>query len=107
MTTYNFPPTSRYYGIEVAVLEGPDGEPTPYLRRRLLPQSSRFAVLSEHVVMGGERLDQIAAAAFGDPELFFRLCDANDALHPLELTERVGRRLRITLPEGIPGISKG
>jgi hypothetical protein len=105
MTTYNFPPTSRYYGLETATIEGADGEPVPYLRRRMLPQSSRFALLSEHVVLSGQRIDQIAAAAFGDPELFWRLCDANDALHPLELTERIGRRLRITLPEGIPGIS--
>ena len=31
------------------------------------------------------------------------LCDANGAMRPDELTETIGRRLRITLPEGIPG----
>lgn len=51
----------------------------------------------------GDRLDNLAAQYLGDPELFWRLCDANSALHPEELTERVGRRLRVTLPEGIPG----
>ena len=30
-------------------------------------------------------------------------CDANGAMQPDELTETVGRRLRITLPEGITG----
>ena len=51
----------------------------------------------------GERLDIIAAQHLGDPEQFWRLCDANGAMRPDELTETVGRRLRITLPEGIPG----
>ena len=39
----------------------------------------------------------------GDPEQFWRVCDANRAMRPDELTETIGRRLRITLPEGIPG----
>jgi hypothetical protein len=105
MPNYNFPPQSRYYGIEIALLSGPGGEQIPYLRRRLLPPASRFALLLEHMVRDGERLDQIAARELGDPELFWRLCDANDALDPAELTATVGRRLRITLPEGIPGSS--
>ena len=33
----------------------------------------------------------------------WRICDANGALRPEELTELIGRRLRITLPEGVPG----
>ena len=55
------------------------------------------------MVTQGERLDNIAANYFGDPELFWRVADANRAMHPKELTETIGRRLRITLPEGIPG----
>ncbi|MGH7229842.1 MAG: LysM domain-containing protein, partial [Nitrospiraceae bacterium] len=39
----------------------------------------------------------------GDPEQFWRLCDANAAMRPEELTGIIGRVLRITLPEGIPG----
>lgn len=104
MATYNFPPTSRYYGIDTASLELPDGRLVPYLRRRFLPPADRFAVLQEHAVTEGERLDQIAASLMGDPEVFWRIADANSAMRPEELTETVGRRLRITLPEGIPGI---
>ena len=37
------------------------------------------------------------------PRQFWRVCDANAAMRPDELTETIGRRLRITLPEGIPG----
>ncbi|MFZ1707308.1 MAG: LysM domain-containing protein, partial [Anaerolineae bacterium] len=60
--------------------------------------------LQEHTVAEGERPDLIAAAYLGDPEQFWRLCDANGVMRPEELTEEVGRRLRITLPEGIPGL---
>lgn len=96
-------PTSRYYGIETATLELPDGRSVTYIRRRFIPRADRFAVLQEHTVTEGDRLDNITARYLGDPEQFHLLCDANNAMHPLELTETVGRRLRITLPEGIPG----
>jgi hypothetical protein len=61
--------------------------------------------LQEHTVKEGDRLDNLAALYLSDPELFWRLCDANNAICPEELTETVGRILRITLPEGIPGAS--
>jgi hypothetical protein len=102
-TTYNFPPTSRYYGVELATLTLADGEQRVYLRRRFLPPSSRFALLREHVVGEGERIDRLTAQELGDPQAFWRVCDANDVMRPEELTEVVGRVLRITLPEGIPG----
>ncbi len=60
-------------------------------------------MLLEHLVTQDERLDNITAQYFNDPEQFWRLCDANGAIRPDELTETIGRRLRITLPEGIPG----
>jgi hypothetical protein len=100
-----FPPNSRYHGIELAALAGADGRTIAYLRRRIVPAPERFALLQEHTVAAGERLDQIAAHYLGDPELFWRICDANRAVRPEELTETPGRRLRITLPEGIPGAS--
>ncbi|HEY0729688.1 MAG TPA: hypothetical protein VGD38_16520, partial [Pyrinomonadaceae bacterium] len=63
-----------------------------------------FALLVEHVVTEDERLDNIAARYMDDPEAFWRIADANSAMRPEELTETVGRKLRITLPEGIPGV---
>ncbi len=98
-----FPPTSRYYGIATATMEA-GGETIIYLRRRLLPAVERFALLQEHAVTQSERLDNITFKYLGDPEQFWRLCDANGAMRPEELTETIGRRLRITLPEGVPGI---
>ena len=97
-----FPITSRYYAIEVVTRAGADGKQVAYLRRRFAPAPERFELLAEHAVTEGERLDNIAARYIGDPEQFWRLCDANGAVRPEELTETIGRRLRITLPEGIP-----
>ncbi len=106
MNTY-FSPTSRYAPIEIAKIEDANGTETVYLRRRFIPPPERFALLGEHVVTQGERLDNITAQHLEDPEQFWRLCDANRAMRPDELTATIGRRLRITLPEGIPGISNG
>ena len=94
---------SRYAAIETAQRVLPDGETVVYLRRRFVPQPDSFVLLQEHVVIEGERLDLLAFQYLGDPEAFWRLCDANNALHPGDLTEPPGRILRITLPAGIPG----
>jgi hypothetical protein len=99
-----FPPSSRYHGIDTTVLETVDGREVIFIRRRFLPPPERFALLQEHVVTQGERLDNVTALYLGDPEQFWRLCDANGAMHPEEL-EQLDRRLRITLPEGFPGMS--
>ncbi|MEJ2418323.1 MAG: hypothetical protein P8Y45_15625 [Exilibacterium sp.] len=107
MSIYNFPPDSRYYGLENLTLELDDGSRVVYLQRRFVPASSKFAQLQEHVVSEGERLDQIAALHLSDPQAFWRLADANDAMRPEDLTREPGRRLRITLPEGYPATPGG
>jgi hypothetical protein len=95
-------PTSRYHGIAAATFETPDGRTVTYLRRRIIPRPDRFATVRLHAVVAGDRLDNLTAQYFGDAEQFHVICDANNAMHPLELTELAGRRLRITLPDGIP-----
>jgi nucleoid-associated protein YgaU len=103
LPTTSFPTTSRYHGIATARFETPAGRVVVYLRRRFVPPPERFALLQEHRVQQGDRLDNIAARYLGDPEQFWRLADANGVLRPDELTETVGSRIRVTLPEGIPG----
>lgn len=103
LTTTLFPPQSRYHGIEAAMLETAEGNTVIYLKRRIVPSSDRFALLQEHLVMQGDRLDNVTAHYLGDPEQFWRICDANNAMRPNELMEAIGRQLKITLPEGIPG----
>lgn len=100
-----FTATSRYYGLGTNTLTAADGTVVVYVKRRFLPSPDRFQLIQEHAVVQGERLDNIAAAFLGDPELFWRLADANGAMRPEELVQKVGRRLRITLPEGITGSS--
>jgi hypothetical protein len=101
--TQNFPPSSRYFGVEVTALEREDGRQVIYLRRRFVPPPERFQVVEEYIVRAGERIDTIAARVIGDPEAYWRLCDANRAMRPEDLAGPPGRRLRVTLPEGIQG----
>ena len=97
------PETSRYAAVGTAKLETAEGKTIIYLRRRFVPQPEIFALLREHTVTQGDRLDNVTAQHLGDPEQFWRVCDANRALRPDELTETIGRRLRITLPAGLEG----
>lgn len=103
LTSNPFPPGSRYFGLETATRKTAEGKTVIYLRRRFLPPPERFALLQTHTVKEGDRLDNVTAQYLGDPEQFWQLCDANRAMHPDELTETPGERLRITLPAGIPG----
>ncbi len=97
-----FAVNSRYAGLETGEWTRADGLPVRYVKRRFIPQPENFTTLQEHRVEENDRLDNIAAKYFFDPELYWRLCDANGAMNPSDLTEENGRPLRITLPEGIP-----
>lgn len=102
LQTTLFAPNSRYYGLPtLTITQG--GRPVAYLTRRFLPQPDQFTPLQEYTVMQGDRLDNIAARFLGDPTLFWRLCDANSATRPAELTATIGRKLVITLPTGVTG----
>jgi hypothetical protein len=100
-----FTATSRYYGIDTETLTTANGKVIIYLRRRFVPSPDGFQLLQEHSVTQAERLDNIAAKFLGDPELFWRIADANGAMRPEDLVQTVGRKLRITLPQGITGTS--
>jgi hypothetical protein len=100
-------PLSRYASVEQATLVLPDGREIRYLRRRFVPRPEQLATFDEYVVRLGDRLDRIAGATLGDPELFWRIADGNRAIRAEELVEEPGRRLRVTLPEGMPGVARG
>jgi hypothetical protein len=102
LATTLFPQTSRYYGSAIRRHVLPSGKTVSYLERRFVPHPDRFALLGEHTVVAGDRPDNLAATYLGDPEQFWRIADANYVMNPMELTATVSRRLRITLPEGIP-----
>jgi hypothetical protein len=101
LKTTLFPPSSRYHDVATAQRTDANGRTIVYLRRRFVPPPESFALLQEHTVTEGDRLDNITARYLGDPEQFWQLCDANGVLRPDELTRAVGERIRITLPAGI------
>jgi len=102
--TTTFPPTSRYADVGVDAWDPGGGRsPVPFLQRRFCPRAERLALLYEVRVVEGDRRDTLGARHAGDAELWWRLADANGVVDPRELTEPVGRPLRITLPEGVPG----
>jgi hypothetical protein len=94
-----FEHASRYYSLDTAFHTTATGRKIAYKRRRFLPPAPSGPVMAEHTVAQTDRLDNITARYLGDPELFWRLCDDNDAMHPSELTAAIGRKLRIYLPE--------
>jgi nucleoid-associated protein YgaU len=103
LKTSLFAPNSRYYGIGTATLDVPGGDPVAYVLRRFVPRPERLQTLQTYTVQQGDRLDNIAAKFLGDPTLFWRLCDANRAMRPWDLTETPGTRLRVTMPDGVTG----
>jgi nucleoid-associated protein YgaU len=92
-----FAPGSRYERVGDAAFEQPDGRIVSYKLLRIPPPPA--PVSQEARVAEGERLDLIAHRLYGDPEQFWRICDANRVLRADEL-ERPGRRLTIPLAGG-------
>lgn len=95
-----FPRTSRYYSVEIVKYVTEDQREIVYLRRRFVPASSDAVIIAEHRVEEGDRLDNVTAKYLGDPEQFWQVSDVNDAMRPDELTEEIGRFLRIPMPRG-------
>jgi len=94
-----FDSTSRYYALETATLVTRDDRTIAYKRRRFLPQGDELPLQAEATVGESDRLDLIAARTLGDPEQSWRVCDANNAMDPLELTAQPGRTLRVPVPQ--------
>lgn len=96
----HFSPNSRYHTIGTLEWVAADGRAHRYLRRRFVPQPGALGVDAMVRVREGDRLDRIAAERLGDPERFWRIADANGAMHPADLMS-TGRVLRI--PPASPG----
>lgn len=97
-----FDHTSRYAGLPVATTTLPDGRTVAYVRRRFVPAGATLPLLAEAVVEADDRIDLVAHRTLGDAESYWRVCDANDAVDPAELTTEPGRRLRVPVPQAGP-----
>ena len=96
-----FEHTSRYYHLEDRVYETADGRQVVYRARRFIPKTQAGPVIAEATTMTGERPDLLAARTIQQPELYWRLCDANQVMNPFELASGDRRRVRVHLP--MPG----
>jgi hypothetical protein len=100
-----FDPTSRYASIATATTRIPDGESgvrdVRYVRRRYVPQPDTMRQLAVHTLTQGDRLDNITNQYLGDPTQFWRVCDANTAMNPVDLTDEdeIGRAFVIPVPQ--------
>jgi hypothetical protein len=99
-----FDPSSRYFTLKdlhYAPKKKSIGEKShkvitiPYKERRFLPAFDQIEIIQDVTVGAGERLDNISAHTIGDPEQFWHICDANDFMHPLDLTSEQGQRIHI------------
>ncbi|NQZ12322.1 MAG: hypothetical protein HRT35_34650 [Algicola sp.] len=91
-----FEQTSRYFHLENLTHVDENGHEIKYKSRRILPQPATVPSMVTIEVERGKRLDQICASTLGNPELSWKLGDANQTLALTDLEKR-GTVLRIPL----------
>ncbi|MGB7539423.1 MAG: hypothetical protein WBM17_12865 [Anaerolineales bacterium] len=88
---------SRYEFVDEAEITDGTKRTIRYKRIRFTPETK---TREQHSVCQDERLDNIAYRYFRDPELFWRICDANPVLWPDDLLSEVGRSIGVPPAEG-------
>ncbi|MCG2784875.1 MAG: hypothetical protein L6461_07185 [Anaerolineae bacterium] len=94
-----FEQNSRYINIQTATLKEDSGREISYVRRRFLPRSADLPTLTQVTVIQGDRLDLLTSRTIGDPEQFWRVCDASNAMDPVDLTRDPGRIVTVPIPQ--------
>jgi len=75
---------SRYEKVPTLTIVDASGRQISYKGIRLIPS---IPTVLGHRVSAHERLDHIAWQHYRDPQLFWRICDANLAIWPADLLE--------------------
>jgi hypothetical protein len=86
---------SRYETVQTTQGVTANGRVIAYLRMRFIPATPG---LPGYSVQQGDRPDLVAFRILGDPEQFWRLCDANTIQHPADLTSVPGTRIWVAGP---------
>lgn len=98
-----FDSTSRYYKLNTSTinLTNSDGSTRTvrYVQRRIIPPVGSALTVIEHTITEGDRIDNITARYLGDPTAYWLICDANNVIHPSDLTDTPGRVIEIVLPQ--------
>lgn len=88
---------SRYEGVSTAALTTAEGRVIQYKRvRYIAPVPAVLAYRTRQ----GDRLDLVAYQFYHDPEQYWRICDANVAMQPAELTAEPDTLLAVPIPMG-------
>ncbi len=96
-----FGPNSRYAGTGFGLFRTSPSDPgITYVLRRFIAQQADIPVIFEHVVRAGERPDLLAFQVYGDPELYWRIADANAVTDPFEMTDTLAASILIP---SVPG----
>jgi len=96
-----FEVTSRYNKCEDAFIVSDNGNIIKYKKRRFIPkEKENQVIISEIVITAGDRIDLISFKYLADPEQYWRLCDMNGIMHPLDLTKPIGKTIKITSDDG-------
>lgn len=89
---------SRYANLETRELETAEGRKIRYVRRRLIPPKSSYLPASRISITDSDRPDLLAYRNLGVPTAFWQMADANEVMHPDELTAEVMRTIVIPIP---------
>ncbi len=92
-----FKENSRYANLPLKTHVTAEGQEQTYVARRILPKPETLQIAGSQEVGSTDRLDLVAARAYGDPTQFWRLVDATIAFEPDRLTDIPGLRLRVPM----------
>jgi len=87
---------SRYANVDSNQITESTGRVIVYKKVRFIPPTPGVV---GYTVVQGDRLDLVANRAYRDPQRFWRICDANDAMWPDDLVT-IGKMLKIPTSVG-------
>lgn len=94
-----FSKNSRYRALPELTWRDPAGREVVYVARRIVPRRGGPDPLPDTddmaIVQSGERLDNLTARTLSQPELFWKLCDANGVIDPFSLSGATGTPLDV------------
>jgi len=82
---------SRYYGLPTVAARDRNGRDVTAVKLRRLPETPG----DDYAVRSSDRVDIIANARYSDATRYWHVADANSELEAEELTQQVGRVVKV------------